>query len=85
MTSPPPRTYINMFCRFFLIRFVFSNFKYRARICKSFKEPRNRFPAWRAGTTTLLVVPARQVAQAGAIDSSESIHGLHERLQIRAL
>ncbi len=22
-----------------------------ARICKPFKEPRNRFPAWRAGTT----------------------------------
>ncbi len=53
-------------------------------MCKSFKEPRNQFPAWQAGTTTLLVVPARQAAQAGAIDSSESIHGLHERLQIRA-
>ncbi len=26
----------------------------RARICKPFKEPRNRFPAWRADTTTLL-------------------------------
>ncbi len=24
---------------------------YRARICKPFKEPTNRFPAWRAGTT----------------------------------
>ncbi len=23
-------------------------------------EPRNRFPAWRAGTTTLFDVPARQ-------------------------
>jgi hypothetical protein len=32
----------------------------RARICRPFKEPRNRFPAWRAGTTTLFVVPARQ-------------------------
>jgi hypothetical protein len=31
-----------------------------ARICKTFKEPRNRFPAWRAGTTTLFDVPARQ-------------------------
>ncbi len=31
-----------------------------ARICIPFKEPRNRFPAWRAGTTTLVVVPARQ-------------------------
>jgi hypothetical protein len=25
----------------------------RAQICKPFKEPRNRFPAWRTGTTTL--------------------------------
>jgi hypothetical protein len=33
---------------------------YRARIFKPFKEPRNRFPAWPAGTTTLLVVTARQ-------------------------
>jgi hypothetical protein len=24
----------------------------RARICKPFKEPRNRFPSWRPGTTT---------------------------------
>jgi hypothetical protein len=30
----------------------------RARICRSFKETRNRFPAWRAGTTTLFFVPA---------------------------
>jgi hypothetical protein len=30
----------------------------RARICKPFKEPRNRF--LRAGTTTLCHVPARQ-------------------------
>jgi len=30
----------------------------RARICKPFKKPRNRFPAWRAGTTILFVVPA---------------------------
>jgi hypothetical protein len=29
----------------------------RARICKAFKEPRNRFPAWPAGTTTLFDVP----------------------------
>jgi hypothetical protein len=38
-----------------------------------FKEPRNRFPARGAGTTTLSVVPDRQAAQAGEIDSSESI------------
>jgi hypothetical protein len=30
----------------------------RARICRPFKEPRNRFPAWRAGTTTLFDEPA---------------------------
>jgi hypothetical protein len=27
---------------------------------RPFKEPRNRFPAWRVGTTTLHIVPARQ-------------------------
>ncbi len=31
-----------------------------ARICKPFKQPRNRFPAWRDGTTSLFTVPARQ-------------------------
>jgi hypothetical protein len=30
----------------------------RARICRLFKEPRNRFPAWRTGTATQYVVPA---------------------------
>jgi hypothetical protein len=49
--------------------------KNRARICKPYKEPRNRFSAWRAGTTTLFFVPARL---------AESIPGLHKRLQIRA-
>ncbi len=33
--------------------------KYWALICKPVKEPRNRFPARRAGTTTLFVAPAR--------------------------
>ncbi len=28
-----------------------------ARICKPFKEARNRFPAWRTGMTTQFVVP----------------------------
>ncbi len=32
-----------------------------ARICKPFKELRNRFPAWRAATTTLFVILTRQV------------------------
>jgi hypothetical protein len=31
-----------------------------ASICRPFTETRNRFPAWRAGTTTLFFVPARQ-------------------------
>jgi len=56
---------------------------FRARICKSFMEPRNRFSAWRAGTTTLLDVPARRAALTGGIASSESIPGLHKRLKIR--
>ncbi len=55
-----------------------------ARICRPFKEPRYRFPALRAGTKTLFVVLARQATWAGEIDSSESIPGLHKRLQIRA-
>jgi hypothetical protein len=57
---------------------------YRARIFKPFKEPRNRFLAWRTGMTTLYVVPARQATQAGGTDSSESIPGLLKCLQIRA-
>ncbi len=28
-----------------------------ARICRPFKKPRNRFPAWRPGTTILFDVP----------------------------
>ncbi len=55
---------------------------YNARICKLVKEPRNRFPAWRAGTTTLFDVPARQAT--GGIDSLESIPEFLKRLQIWA-
>jgi hypothetical protein len=55
-----------------------------ARICKPFKEPRKRFPACRASTTTLFVVPVRQATYAGGIESSESIPGLLKRLLIRA-
>ncbi len=33
--------------------------EYRARICKTFIEPKSRFPTWRDGTTTLFVVRAR--------------------------
>ncbi len=56
----------------------------RARICKPFKEPRNRFPTWRVRKTALSDVPARQATLAGLIDSLESISGLLKRLQIRA-
>jgi hypothetical protein len=52
----------------------------RARICKPFKEPRSRFPAWG---------PVRQpylsYRPAGLHRLVESIPGLHERLQVRAL
>ena len=42
------------------------------------------YVARRVGTTTILFVPARQATLVGEIDSSESIPGLHKRLQIRA-
>ncbi len=52
----------------------------RASICRPFKETRNRFPAWRTGTTTLFTYrPARLHRLA------EWIPGLHKRLQTRAL
>ncbi len=51
----------------------------RARICKPIREPRNRFPAWQAGTTFIFVVPACQATKACGIQSSESIPGLHNR------
>ncbi len=59
-------------------------FKTRARICQPFMVPRNRFLTWRAGTTTLFDVPARQAIQAGGIYSLSSIPGLLKSLQIRA-
>jgi hypothetical protein len=48
-------------------------------------EPRNRLPAWRAGTAALLHLPASQATYAGGMDSLESVPGLLKRLQIRAL
>ncbi len=56
----------------------------RARICRPYKEHRNWFPVWRAGTATLFDVPASQATLAGGIDSLESIPGLLKRQQIRA-
>ncbi len=57
----------------------------RARICKPFKEPRNRFPpAWRADRTTLFDVTARS----GYISWWNRLLGIDSwpltRLQIRA-
>jgi hypothetical protein len=54
--------------------------KLRAHICKHFKGLRNRFPAWRTGTTTLFFVPAARLHSL-----AESIIWLHKRLQIRSL
>ncbi len=57
--------------------------QFRARICK----PGIDFqPRRGAGATNLFVVPARQATgtQAGGIDTSESIPGLHKRSQTRA-
>jgi hypothetical protein len=51
------------------------------KICKPFKEPKNRFTACPAGTTTLFIVTARQDTWAGGIDSSESIPGLLKRFK----
>ncbi len=49
---------------------------YWARICKPFKEPRNRFPAWRADTTTLFVIWARvcNCLQTRALMLSNRVH-----------
>ncbi len=38
-----------------------------ARICKPYMEPRNQFPARRAGTTNPFDVPACQATQAGGL------------------
>ncbi len=52
-----------------------------ARFFKAFKEPRNRFPAWRAGTRQ----PYLSYRHARLHRLSKSIPGLLKRLQIRAL
>jgi hypothetical protein len=70
--------------RHFFTKMAVAKENSRARICRPFEEPRNRFPAWRDGTATPFVVPARQATLPGEIDSSELIPGLHKRLQIRA-
>ena len=49
----------------------------RARVCKPLKEPKNRFPGWRACMTTLFDVPARQAALHTLVKSiKEAISGL---------
>jgi hypothetical protein len=59
-----------VFCRPFTVwiaskKVLSSSPGLRACICKPFKEPGNRFPARRAGTTALFVVPVRQAILAG--------------------
>jgi hypothetical protein len=49
-----------------------------ARICKPFKEPKNRFPAWHAGTTSFMTYRHARLHRL-----AEAIPGLLERLQIR--
>ncbi|MFN9909017.1 MAG: hypothetical protein ACK56F_23325 [bacterium] len=46
-----------------------SKYDLRARICRRFEEPRNRFLASRTGTTILFVVLAHLKIQDGEIDS----------------
>jgi hypothetical protein len=53
-------------------------FKLQSSNYKPFKEPRNRFPAWGAGTTTLFDVTARQspylyTLRSPGVDSDELI------------
>jgi hypothetical protein len=55
---------------FYCVSHGYFGSEFRASICKPFREPRNRFPAWRAGTTTIFVVPARQATNACRIESS---------------
>ncbi len=65
---------------------------YRACVCKHFKEPRNRFSAWRAGTKSraarlhrmgfINVYKYGLWPQAGGIDSLESIPGIIKCLKI---
>ncbi len=50
----------------------------------NFKELRNQFLAWRAGTKTLIDVPARKATYSGGIASKKLITELLECLQIRA-
>ncbi len=54
----------------------------RARICKPFKEPGiDSQPGGPVRQPYVLVVQARHVTQAGGIDSSETIPGIHKRLK----
>jgi hypothetical protein len=57
----------------------------RARICKPVKEPRNRFPAWRAGTTTLFVLRAGRLHRLAESTPRNRFLGSINLLQIRAL
>ncbi len=56
----------------------------RARICKPFKEPRNRFPASGPVRQPYLTYRPSRLHRLRGIDSLEPIPGLLKRLQIRA-
>ncbi len=62
-----PRVSSTTFVSCLLRKIKFIYLKNRARICRPFKEPRNRFPAWRACTTT-----SRQPARPHRL--AESVH-----------
>ncbi len=55
---------LNVYCTVYTEQPTKNPLQYRARICNPIKEPRNRFSAWRDGTTSLFVVPARQATEA---------------------
>ncbi len=58
--------------------------KTSARICKPFKEPKNRFPAGGPVRQLYLTQQPAKLHRLGGIDSLEPITGLIKRLQIRA-
>jgi hypothetical protein len=57
----------------------------RARNCKPFQEPRNRFPAWLAGTKKKVVVPARKTSVHRLAESIPRNLGLFKRLWLSHL
>jgi hypothetical protein len=54
---------LNSICYYKNYPFLLEHQQAGDRICKPFKEPRNRFQDWRARTITLFVVPACQATR----------------------